>query len=132
MITYTGTKTLKASPMTKEEYCKYRGWNVPENEDPNEEIYLVEYPPEPGGKRNHPDHEGYISMSPKDVFDKYYRKSGSFYDRLVIEHLDLSEKINKLYGALKGDKVPEDQFEILERQLEAMGDYQFILKERLN
>lgn len=75
MKTYRGTKTLKATLMTRGEYCKYRGWDVPKGENPDEEIYLVEYPVEVDTVPNHPDHEGYISMSPKTVFNNYYRRS---------------------------------------------------------
>lgn len=30
-------------PMTLGEYNKYRGWTIPENEDPNKEGYLINY-----------------------------------------------------------------------------------------
>ena len=67
---YVGTKYLKAWPMTRGEYNTYRGWTMPENEDPEDEGDLVEY--EKGGDSNHPDHSGYISWSPQDVFEKTY------------------------------------------------------------
>lgn len=72
MELYVGTKTLFAKEMNKEDYCKYRDWIVPENEDPKEEGYLVEYTD--GGKSNHPLHKGYVSWSPKEVFEKTYLK----------------------------------------------------------
>lgn len=68
---YIGTKTLKARPMTRGEYNDYREWDIPKDEDPNEAGYLVEY--EDGGKQNDPRHDGYISWSPADVFEKAYR-----------------------------------------------------------
>jgi len=71
MQKYTGTKTLYAKPMTKAEYNTLRGWEMPVDEDPNEEGYLVEYAD--GGKPNHPDFLGYISWSPKDVFERSYK-----------------------------------------------------------
>jgi len=74
MKTYIGTKIIKAKPMTKKEYCNYRGWDIPEDEDPNEKVYLIEYPEDPKSERNHSNHKGYISMSPKHVFDKAYRE----------------------------------------------------------
>lgn len=70
MKQYTGTKTLQAKPMTRGEYNEYRGWDIPENEDPYENGYLVEYAD--GGKPNDDRHKGYISWSPKDVFDGTY------------------------------------------------------------
>jgi len=72
---YIGTKAVLAHLMTKEEYCDYREWQVPKNEDPAEQGYFVEYMD--GGKPNHPDHVGYVSWSPKDVFEQSYKSSGS-------------------------------------------------------
>ena len=43
MQTYIGTKVVKARPMTRGEYNKYRGWEMPSNEDGAEEGCLVEY-----------------------------------------------------------------------------------------
>ena len=71
MKKYVGTKKLKAIPMNKEEYCQYRQLEVPLNENLKEEGYLVEYLD--GGKPNDERHLGYISWSPKDVFEKAYK-----------------------------------------------------------
>lgn len=73
--TYTGTKTVRAVPMTRGDYNAYRGWEVPADEDPNDEGYLVEYTD--GGKANMPDRAGYVSWSPKDVFERAYRRSSA-------------------------------------------------------
>ena len=67
---YIGTKTINGFPMNKVDYCKLRGWDVPANEDPLEEGYLVEYP---DSKSNHPQFRGYISWSPKAAFEDAYR-----------------------------------------------------------
>lgn len=71
---YEGTKRLHARPMKLGEYNTYRGWITPMGEDPEAQGYLVEYTD--GGKPNHKDHAGYISWSPKDVFDKTYHIIG--------------------------------------------------------
>lgn len=71
---HVGTKSLLAKPMNKQEYYQYRGLEVPENEDPKEDGYLVEYLD--GGKGNDSRHSGYISWSPKDVFEKSYNENG--------------------------------------------------------
>lgn len=71
MTMMIGTKMLKAAAMTRADYCAYRGWDLPENEIGADDGYLVEYTD--GGEPNHPDHEGYISWSPADVFHKAYR-----------------------------------------------------------
>lgn len=67
---YLGTKLVRATPMDRLSYNNYRGWTLPADEDGTDEGYLVEYTD--GGKPNHPHHEGYISWSPKDVFDHSY------------------------------------------------------------
>lgn len=74
MKQYTGTKTLLAKPMTRGDYNDYRGWQIPPNEDPKEEGYLVEYLN--GGKANDSRHAGYISWSPKKVFEGTYQEDG--------------------------------------------------------
>jgi hypothetical protein len=68
---YVGTKYLLAQPMTRGEYNEYRGWQIPEGEDPADAGYLVEY--EDGGKANDSRHMGYISWSPADVFERTYK-----------------------------------------------------------
>lgn len=77
MKQYTGTKTVKAKITTRGEYVAYQGWELPAHGDPNEEIYMVEYAVEHDTKPNHPNHEGYLTMSPKTVFEKYYRENGN-------------------------------------------------------
>lgn len=72
--TYEGTKRVHAHPMNRGEYNAYRGWEVPADENPADDGYLVEYLD--GGKSNHPDHAGYISWSPKDVFERAYCEVG--------------------------------------------------------
>lgn len=75
LCAYIGTKSVLATTMTRGEYNEYRGWQIPENEDPSEQGYLVEYVD--GGKPNDERHAGYISWSPKDVFEQSYKSSGS-------------------------------------------------------
>ena len=75
MVAYIGTKSVLATAMTRQEYVDYRGWQLPENEDGCEPVYLVEYTD--GGKPNDDRHAGYITMSPKEVFDNAYRQNGS-------------------------------------------------------
>lgn len=65
--TYVGTKALFAQPMTLGNYNNRRGWTIPENEDPSREGYLVEYP------------DGYISWSPKEVFEETYQQMTTHY-----------------------------------------------------
>lgn len=73
MQKYIGTKIILATAMTLGAYNEKRGWPMPPDEDPAAEGYLVEYTD--GGKPNHPDHQGYISWSPKEQFEAAYRSS---------------------------------------------------------
>ena len=41
MKRYIGTKIIKAEPMTRGDYNKYRGWQIPVDEEPTEKGYLV-------------------------------------------------------------------------------------------
>ena len=75
MERYYGTKEIIATAMSRQEYNDYRGWALPDDEDGADEGYLVEYVD--GGATNHPDHAGYISWSPSDVFDAAYQPNGS-------------------------------------------------------
>ena len=73
MKPFIGTKMILARPMGRGEYNTYRGWQIPLDENPADEGFLVEYVD--GGASNHPGHAGYISWSPKDVFERAYRPS---------------------------------------------------------
>lgn len=81
--TYIGNKLVKAIPMTRLAYNEYRGWELPANENSEDEGYLVEYLDSPNA--NHPLHGGYISWSPKDVFERAYRSSGDMTFGMAIE-----------------------------------------------
>lgn len=83
MENYIGVKQIKAKPMNRKEYNDYRGWELPSNENGEDEGYLVEYID--GGQSNHPNHSGYISWSPKDVFNKAYRKTTGLTFGLALE-----------------------------------------------
>ncbi|WP_284076288.1 crAss001_48 related protein [Herbaspirillum aquaticum] len=135
---YIGTKIISAKPMNKAEYCAYRGWQVPADEDPNGEGYLVEY--HDGGAPNHPDHKGYISWSPKDVFEAAYISIGHvghfepWVQRLAGEKAELDGRLSKLDAALANADflhMQETKRALLMRQSAAMHAYSQILSERL-
>lgn len=79
-----GTKQLLAKRMTLGDYNKYQGWVMPKDQDPDKEGYLVEYLD--GGPSNHENHEGYISWSPKEVFEAAYESVNkmSFSSALIL------------------------------------------------
>jgi hypothetical protein len=64
MKAYIGTKLIHAEPMTRGDYNEYRGWTIPENENPEDEGYFVLYS------------DDYVSWSPKDVFESAYFEVG--------------------------------------------------------
>lgn len=82
-----------ASAMTLGSYNDYRGWAIPPDEDPTREGYLVEYEPDPNSKPNHPDHAGYISWSPKEVFEKAYRPVTGLTFGAAIEALKAGKRV---------------------------------------
>ena len=69
MKTYIGAKLIKAKPMTKGEYAELRHFLTPS--DGEKEGYLVEY--SDGESNDVSGHSGYVSWSPKEVFEKCYR-----------------------------------------------------------
>jgi hypothetical protein len=71
MQKYIGVKAVLAKKMTLGDYNKLRGWEMPAQEEPETEGYLVEYLD--GGKANHPDFLGYISWCPKEQFENANR-----------------------------------------------------------
>lgn len=93
MPLYIGTKLLRAAPMTRGEYNEYRGWKIPTDEDPNDRGFLVEYTD--GGKPNVDNHNGYISWSPEDVFNKTYRLATGLTFSFAFEALKKGVKIKR-------------------------------------
>lgn len=91
MENYLGVKRIKARPMNRLEYNEYRNWELPKDENGSDEGYLVEYMDSPDS--NHPDHGGYISWSPKEVFDAAYRKTEAMTFGLAIEALKKGLKV---------------------------------------
>lgn len=132
MKNYIGTKQLLAASMALGAYNDYRGWDLPEDEDPNTEGYLVEYTD--GGKPNHKDHAGYISWSPKDVFEKSYHSAETPLDRMLIEAMEVLERLKALKALLAGSKPPfisDKQWQLLKHQKEHMDAYHDVLNERI-
>ena len=73
MNTFIGVKIVQALAMTLGAYNKYRGWEIPADEDPYRDGYLVEYPSAANNPPNHIDHAGYISWAPKEAFEEANR-----------------------------------------------------------
>lgn len=128
MKKYIGTKTVKAMPMNLGQFIEKTGRNPYQNDGKmhgnNEEGYFVEY------------EDGYQSWSPKGVFDKAYKCSETFLDRLHIEQSDLADKLEKLCAFVRSPKFEETikdehQRKLLLEQSNYMAEYLNVLNQRI-
>ena len=138
MKKYVGVKLIEAKPMTRGDYNKYRGWTIPEDENPNDEGYLVKYS------------DDYVSWSPKGVFDEAYREyeanelpqtalgmiSDDYKERFKAEYQQVKIRYDKLdemtvcYEAGTLPFTPSCSLELLKEQKKHMGNYIRCLKIR--
>ena len=137
---YEGTKRVHAKPMNRGDYNVYRGWEVPADENPSDEGYLVEYVD--GGRGNDSRHAGYISWSPKDVFERSYKEVKTVpglaphQQRVVDEHAECLERLRKLRAFIGDAKGPFRQLDDAERhrlmhQEDVMTELAMVLAERV-
>lgn len=122
MKKFIGTNVIMAEHMTMTEAQKVLGRNLTSKGVYGEEGYLVVY------------EDGYLSWSPKGVFDKTYKPFEDFKDRLHIELDELEDRLTKLNVALGKDgfreKVGDYQFKLMKEQSLAMAAYKKALGER--
>jgi len=90
MERYIGVKEIFAKPMKRQAYNDLRGWQLPDNENGDDEGYLVEYMD--GGAPNHPEFLNYISWSPKDVFERAYKRTKGLTFGLALALLKIGNK----------------------------------------
>jgi hypothetical protein len=134
---YKCHKQVHAIPLTRGVYNKVRGWDIPENEDPDDDGYLVVY--------NRGTADEYVSWSPKHVFDDGYSfndselDSGSteppFIQRMRAEYSELVERGDNLSGFTNSQKFFEldmDMRQAMCEQLHAMTKYRNALKHRFS
>ena len=81
MKQYIGTKIIHAKPMTRGEYNTFRGWPIPNDENPADDGYLVEYS------------DGYISWSPVKQFEEAYKQCDNMTFGLALEALKKGLKV---------------------------------------
>lgn len=146
MKTYVGVKVIEAEPCSYFDFLEnhrskaYRDTVQPDSK--NRAGYLVKYPP-----------DGYISWSPKEIFEEAYREvpapaassqcsflkmfvSPDWKERARGELVYLQEKTRNLramlekYKAGKLDFTPNCTFELLTQQLNAMQSYLNIVELR--
>ncbi|AUR89360.1 hypothetical protein NVP1122B_69 [Vibrio phage 1.122.B._10N.286.46.F8] len=130
---YRSHKLALATPMNRIDYNIYRGWELPSNENGSDEGYLVEYLD--SGEPNHPEHKGYISWSPKGVFDSgHSEEREDLKGRLIKESECLEDKINNLGIMLnkgKPDFIDTKHWELMVNQHVYMFSYHEILIKRI-
>lgn len=126
MKQYTGTKTVKAMPMTMGEAYerKFLKEGVRPSECETDKAgYLVEY------------EGGYQLWSPAEPFEKAYKLSETFLDRLCIEYTELMERAEKCNDFLASNKVKELDMTsqaLLSVQSELMYQYSSVLGDRMS
>ena len=91
MKRYIGVKEINAIDMTRAAYNILRDWQLPADENGDDAGYLVEYID--GGQANHKDFKGYISWSPKDVFERAYKAVDGMTFGLALEALKKGAKV---------------------------------------
>lgn len=91
MKRYIGVKEINAKPMKRAVYNVARGWTLPADENGDDDGYLVEYID--GGKANTDIYAGYVSWSPKDVFERAYKPSDGMTFGLAVEALKLGNRV---------------------------------------
>jgi hypothetical protein len=150
MKKYTGVKEILATPVNRKEYNDYRGWELPADENGDDDGFLVEYvQSETSPNVNHPAHAGYISWSPKDVFEESYistdvliNKTKAFGEyephqqRVLDELKDLTKKSFDLSNFIKTEffteRLDSEEQQRLKQQLIVMQTYESILIKRIN
>lgn len=138
VTTHVGTKVVRAVAMDRGSYSQLRGWQVPANESPLDEGYLVEYTD--GGAPNIEGFVGYVSWSPRDVFDRAYGqglppKTATHIQRMQEELVTLKTRVVALKMFIGGNNLfptlaPEEQHDMKE-QLKAMEEYSWFLDRRV-
>lgn len=136
--TYIGTKVVRAVPMLLGKYNELRGWDMPLNEDVHAPGYLVEYVD--GDQPNVQGFTGYITWTPRDVFERVYVLGAKAHpttlkDRLIVERDQNAERLKKLSVFLgSGNKLGLDSFDWndLKQQVRVMTEYDQILTRRIS
>jgi len=81
---YIGTKTSMAKEMNRADYNRFRGWSLPDNEDGNDNGYIVQYA------------NGYVSWSPADQFNEAYKKTSGLSFGLAIDAMKKGKAARRL------------------------------------
>ena len=80
---YIGTKLVNAKTMNRGEYNRYRGWQIPADENPEDEGYFVKYS------------DGYESWSPAKQFEEAYCECNNMTFGLAIEAMKQGKRVSR-------------------------------------
>ena len=83
MPTYIGVKIVSAKPMTRGDYNKFRGWELPANENPDDEGFLKD------------DGAGHIQWDPADTFQRDFCQCDGMTFGLAVEAMKKGMKIER-------------------------------------
>lgn len=78
---YIRMHVVEAKPMTRGDYNKKRGWELPANENPNDEGYIVSCP------------DGYVSWCPKKQFEDAARPCDGMTFGMAVEAMQRGKKV---------------------------------------
>lgn len=78
---YIRMHQVEAEPMTRGGYNKFRGWEIPDDEDPADEGYKVTYP------------DGYVSWCPKAQFEAAARPCDGMTFGMAVEAMKRGAKV---------------------------------------
>ena len=131
MKKYIGTKQVEAEPMTMGEAYRrnlLQTGRVPNDSEKDNPGFYVRY------------QDGYESWSPAETFNKAYKLADTPLDRLIIEHQELIDKINKLkrfldrlnFDIKESKKITSEMRTLLDMQYRVMTEYSLILEKRIN
>lgn len=138
MKTYIGVKKIEAEPMTRGDYNTYRGWQIPTDDNPDDEGYHVKHA------------DGHESWSPKEDFENTFFEKGKnllndtallmssedYKERFIAEYQQLVIRYKRLKKMLdawdKGELkfAPTCPRNAYNMQIKAMADYIAVLESR--
>ena len=125
MKKYIGTQQVEAESMTMGEAYKrnlLQKGKVPNDSEKDNPGFYVKY------------QDDYESWLPAEIFCKIYKIAETPLERMIIEHQELRDKINKLekfFGSSYFQCLSLRTKELIAMQLHIMIEYSLILKERI-
>lgn len=95
---FSAMKNVDAAPMTRQAYNNLRGWELPENEDGNDDGYITVDTTE---LSNVDGYDGYVSWTPKNMFDNQFYAA----DEHPVKKGDLCDFGSAIYLLEQGERV---------------------------